>query len=107
MKRRISAGLLCLTVVAGAAWLGRSGWGQKQEPAGWREVAPGVFASPGWPKSYAVVDGDKALLIDAAHDFSGLKALGVTSVEQVLLTHHHRDSAAYAKTFLDQAVPVR
>ena len=41
-------------------------------------------------------DGDRALLIDPSGTAlqTTLAELGVTSVEQILFTHHHRDSTA-------------
>ena len=45
-----------------------------------------------------VRDGDKALLIDCGDGSvaEALPQLGITSVEQVLFTHHHRDQACGA-----------
>src|SRR5262245_46048294 len=76
-------------VVVVAVWL--AGRGQEAKPAAWTEVLPGVYRSPGSPVGYALVSGDKALLIDAPAPPDGLKARGVKTVETVLLTHHHRD----------------
>src|ERR1043166_2786131 len=58
----------------------------------WTEVSPNVLRSPGLPCSYALVDGNSALLIGAARgvNVDELK----TNVERVLVTHHHRDSVA-------------
>jgi glyoxylase-like metal-dependent hydrolase (beta-lactamase superfamily II) len=104
--RRLSV-LLCLTLLLVAAWLGGSGYGDKKPAGSWAEVSPGVLRSPGLPAGYALVDGDAALLIDAPQPADGLRGQGVTKVEAVLLTHHHRDSCAAAGTFLAAGVPVR
>ena len=64
MKTRSVGAVLCLGLVALAAWVaGRGDGGRK--PGGWAEVAPGVLRSPGLPAGYALVSGEKALLIDS------------------------------------------
>jgi glyoxylase-like metal-dependent hydrolase (beta-lactamase superfamily II) len=106
MKSRALLTLLCLGALAAAAWVaGRPG--ADARPAGWTEVAPGVLRSPGLPAGYALLAGDRALLIDAPCPPDGLKPHGVTKVEAVLLTHHHRDSAAHAGRYRAAGVPVR
>src|SRR5262249_44026793 len=94
-------------VLAGAAWLGNRTQGEKKAPGGWAEVAPGVLRSPGWPAGYALVAGDRALLLDAPDAGEGLKAHGVRQIDRALLTHHHRDSCAAAGALLAAGVPVR
>jgi glyoxylase-like metal-dependent hydrolase (beta-lactamase superfamily II) len=106
MRKAWLAGSLCLVVVALAAWFGRTGQGSKPAAA-WVEIQPGVLRTPGLPYGYALVDGGAALLIDAPHDASGLKALGIKNIDDVLLTHHHRDTCAAAERFLSDRVPVR
>src|SRR5947199_7446058 len=107
MKRRI-IGVFCLTlIILCALWAGRRDAGEKKAPAGWEQVAPGVLRSPGLPAGYALVSGERALLIDAPHGADGLAAHGVQAIDGVLLTHHHRDTAAAAGTFLTKRVPVR
>src|SRR5438876_12252796 len=95
--------VLCLAVVGGAAWLGSRSTGAKEKPA-WAEVTSGVLRSPGVPAGYALVSGDRALLIDAPRPADELKAQGVKKIEVVLLTHHHRDSCAAAAKFLADGV---
>ncbi len=56
---------------------------------------------------YALVSGGRALLIDAAALPDGLKGHGVKTVDAVWLTHHHRDSAAFAGRYLADGVAVR
>ncbi len=105
MRNHHLLGLLCLALVGAAAWVGR----KEDAPAAprWVEVAPGVLRSPGLPASYALVSGDTAMLIDAACNPDGLREHGVKKIETVLLTHHHRDSAAFASRYLADKVPVR
>src|SRR6266542_4109212 len=98
--------VLCLVVVAGAAWLANRSPGAKDRPA-WAEVAPGVLRSPGSPAGYALVSGDRALLIDAPCAADDLKAQGIKKIDGVLLTHHHRDSCAAAGKFLADRISVR
>ena len=108
MMKHFGTAVLCLGVVAAAAWIAGKGEEEKKKSAGdWVRVAPGVFRSPGLPAGYALVAGDRALLIDAPRGAEGLKAHGVKTVDAVLLTHHHRDSAAWAGRFLADRVSVR
>ncbi|MFO0879401.1 MAG: MBL fold metallo-hydrolase [Gemmataceae bacterium] len=88
MPRRLVL-LLCLTLVVGSAWL--AGQGGSKPDAGWQEVAPGVLRSPGLPAGYALIQGERALLIDAPGAVEALASRGVRQIDQVLLTHHHRD----------------
>jgi glyoxylase-like metal-dependent hydrolase (beta-lactamase superfamily II) len=70
-------------------------------------VLPGVYRSPGSPAGYALISGDKALLIDAPSAADGLKARGVKKIDVVLLTHHHRDGLAAIEGYLKDKVAVR
>lgn len=92
--------LLCLAVFGLAAYQGR----EADEKPAWKEVRPGVFRSPGDPASYALVADGKALLIDATAPPDSVPA---KSVEMVLLTHHHRDTAKYAAAFVAAGAKVR
>src|SRR5262245_1676111 len=100
---RVVIGLFCVAALGGARWLA----GAKGEPAKWDEVAPGVYRSPGLPAGFALVSGDRAVLIDAPAPPDGLKARGVKKIDLVLLTHHHRDGLAAVRHYLDARVPVR
>jgi glyoxylase-like metal-dependent hydrolase (beta-lactamase superfamily II) len=106
MIRRCLVALVGVGVVTAAAWVAGQGGGTRR-PGGWTEVAPGVLRSPGLPAGYALVSGERALLIDAPHGPDGLAAHGVKTIDAVLLTHHHRDTAAAAGAFLAKRVPVR
>ena len=103
MRYRVFIGMLCLFLVLAAAWMSRSGSGEKK--ANWQEVAPGIFRSASFPAGHALVDGDAALLIDAPTDAVELKA--VRKIEGVLLTHYHRDVCRGVPSFLKKGVNVR
>ena len=53
-------------------------------------VTPGVLRSPGPVAGYALISGDKALLVDAPTSTEGLAKHGVRTIDRVLLTHYHR-----------------
>src|SRR5262249_40507355 len=97
---KLLGGLCCVAVVATLAWLSSRSSGDGQPDRLWKEVAPGVLRSPGWPAGYALVSGEQALLIDAPGGVAELKAQGVRKIEGVLLTHHHRDTCAAAAGLL-------
>ena len=82
---------------------------KSQVPESWTRVAAGVYQSPGSPHAYALVDGASALVIGAARqaNLAGLRPHGVKSVESVLVTHHHRDTAAQVGHFLKSGIRVR
>ena len=73
----------------------------------WEKVTEGIYRTKKSPHSYAVIDREKALLIDATADWSLVEELGVRSVESVLLTHHHRDAVAFASEYRTRAIPIR
>jgi glyoxylase-like metal-dependent hydrolase (beta-lactamase superfamily II) len=106
MRRTIIA-VGCVGLVLAAAWLGMRGGEEPRPAAAWGEVAPGVWRSPGAPAGYALVADDAALLIDAPCAPDDLLKRGVKKIDAVLLTHHHRDSAALAAKFVADKVPVR
>lgn len=107
MRYRSAFALFCLLVVSLAAWVGVWGTGERPAAGGWTEAVPGVLRSPGMPAGYALIAGGHALLIDAPCATDGLKARGVTKIDAVLLTHHHRDTAAQSDRLLADGIPVR
>src|SRR4051812_4848164 len=107
MRGRILLGLLCVAGVVGVAYVAGGRGDQKPDPEGWTEVAPGVLRSPGMPYGYALVGDGKAPLIDAPCAPEGLKAYKVEKIDGVLLTHHHRDTAAFVAQHGKAGVPVR
>ncbi len=107
MTYRALSIVLCVGVFGAAVWIGAQKAEDVKAANDWKQVAPGVFRSPGMPAGYTVIAGDHALLIDAPVNADGLKKHGVRKIDGVLLTHHHRDTAAFAGHFLAQRVPVR
>jgi glyoxylase-like metal-dependent hydrolase (beta-lactamase superfamily II) len=107
MKPRLLAALASLALLSAVAFVIVRAGSEAKPADGWKEVAPGVLRSPGPPFGYALVDGDAALLIDAPCGPDGLTARGVKTIDAVLLTHHHRDTAAFAGRYLADKVPVR
>jgi glyoxylase-like metal-dependent hydrolase (beta-lactamase superfamily II) len=104
MKKWLALG--CLACIVVAARLGTGG-SPDNEAGAWVQVGPGVLRTAQAPFGYALVREGRALLVDAPQNDKGLAKLGVRQVEMVLLTHHHRDSCAAVKAFLDQGVKVR
>ncbi len=86
----LSTAFLCILAAVYAGFAHNAG----TQPPAWTVVAPGVLRSPGGVAGYALVDGDRALLIDAPVATDGLAAHGNRTVETVLLTHYHRDVCA-------------
>jgi glyoxylase-like metal-dependent hydrolase (beta-lactamase superfamily II) len=107
MNSRAIIALFCLIILGTAAWVSTRGEGESKPVPTWTQVVPGVWRSPGLPAGYALIAGDHGLLIDAPCAADGLKALGVQTIDAVLLTHHHRDTAAFAGRFLAQGISVR
>lgn len=104
MSRRILSTSLCVAAVGSAVW-----WGRGEAPAGltnWEAVRPGVYRTKQSPFGYAVVSGGKALLIDATVPPDAVKELPAVPAA-VLLTHHDRDTAAFAAAYRKAGVPVR
>jgi glyoxylase-like metal-dependent hydrolase (beta-lactamase superfamily II) len=106
MPARLALALLSAAAVATAAWFA-AGDTKPAGPPSWEQLEPGVFRTKASPHSYALVLGDKALLIDAAASPEAVAELGAKSVEVVLLTHHHRDTAAFASDYRKKGVAVR
>jgi glyoxylase-like metal-dependent hydrolase (beta-lactamase superfamily II) len=92
MRRRLLCIVLCISVLVLAGWLGRAN--QEKAKSGWTEIAPGVLRSPGPVAGYALLAGDKALLIDAPAESGDLAKHGVRGIDGVLLTHYHRSVCA-------------
>jgi glyoxylase-like metal-dependent hydrolase (beta-lactamase superfamily II) len=105
MRARLVLAVLCVITVAALAWFTTA------QPEGdlkhWTQVGKGVYRSKGAPYSYALVTDGRALLIDATVPPSAVAELGAKSIEAVLLTHHHRDTARFAGEYRKAKVPVR
>ena len=69
-------------------WAGRSD--------SWERISDSVWASMGDCRAYAVVRGDRALLIDTCLDLDlqTLSKIGVAKVDAILHTDYHRDLCA-------------
>src|SRR5205823_2162071 len=106
MNRRVVLGLGCLAVVAAVGWLSVA---RPDAPklTRWEEVGGGVYRTKTAPHGYAIVSAKRAVLIDATVPPDAVRELGVETVEAVVLTHHHRDAAAFAADYRKAAVPVR
>ncbi len=105
--RRTLLALGCVVLLLAAAWLGMRGGAAPKPAEVWTEVAPGVWRSPTTPAGYALISGENALLIDAPCAADDLAKHGVKKIDAVLLTHHHRDSAAFAAHFVAAKIAVR
>ncbi|MFO0824180.1 MAG: hypothetical protein U0792_13885 [Gemmataceae bacterium] len=105
MRSRISLALLSVLAVAAAAWFSAAEQ-KKEAPKSWDEIEKGIFRTKAAPYSFALVAGEKALLIDASASPPAVGELGVKDVE-VLLTHHHRDTAAFALEYRKKGWTVR
>lgn len=103
--RWLPAGI-CLASLIAAGWLGRAADGP-QAAVGWTETAPGILRTQQDPAGYALIAGNRALLIDVPYDPAGLRARGIEHIDGVLLTHHHRDACDAAAVLREQRVPVR
>jgi glyoxylase-like metal-dependent hydrolase (beta-lactamase superfamily II) len=105
MRVRTLLAVCCLVTVAALAWFTAA------EPKGalkqWEMLSDGVYRTKESPYSYALVSGERALLIDASVPPGVVKELGAKTIEAVLLTHHHRDTARYASEYRAAKVPVR
>ncbi len=104
MLRRIFLLLGCVVMVGFLAWLTVA---QGPKPVDWIQIHPGILRTTKPPFGYALVEKEKALLIDCPLPPETLKAHGVKEIELVLLTHHHRDSSAALGEYLKAKIPVR
>jgi glyoxylase-like metal-dependent hydrolase (beta-lactamase superfamily II) len=95
----------CVAVVTAIAWF--SSARPNAEPKSWDKLDEGIYRTKTAPHSYALVSGDKAILIDATAPPDTLAELGVKEVHAVYLTHHHRDTAACAAEYRKKGWRVR
>ena len=73
----------------------------------WEKVSEGIYRTKSTPHGYALIDRDKALLIDASVAWEIVEELGVKKIDIVLLTHHHRDAVPFAAEYRKKGVSVR
>ncbi len=102
MTQRVYLAFLSIACLTSAAW-----FGAQPATVDWREIAPGVFRSPGPVAGYALVDGDAALLIDAPLPLADVHLPGNPIIDAVVLTHPHRPVCRGVVSFLDAKIPVR
>jgi glyoxylase-like metal-dependent hydrolase (beta-lactamase superfamily II) len=83
--------------------------GQVEDSPAWTRVLPGVWRSAGLPCAYALVEGDRAIIIGAGRgaDLEMLRQQGASAIDFALLTHAHRDTAYRAQAWIDAGVAVR
>ena len=105
MRARIVLAVSCVITVAVIAWFTNAQ--PKADLKYWEKVADGLYRTKDGPYSYALVSGDRAVLIDATVPPDAVAELGVKTVESVFLTHHHRDTAAFASSYRAKKIPVR
>src|SRR5207244_2356652 len=105
IARSLPAALCCGCLVL-AAWFGRAA-DRQTHPIEWEEISPGVLRTRQLPAGYALVSDKHVLLIDVPHDPLGLRAKGIEAIDDILLTHHHRDTCAAASLLDKQRTRVR
>ncbi len=105
MRTRLLLAASCVVTVAVVAWFTTAQ--PKSDLKYWEKVGAGVYRAKDGPHSYALVSGERVLLVDAAVPPDAVSELGAKTVEAVLLTHHHRDTAAFAGEYRAKKVPVR
>jgi glyoxylase-like metal-dependent hydrolase (beta-lactamase superfamily II) len=96
----LSAASVCIFAAAYGGFAQNAG----PAPASWVTVTPGVLRSPGGVAGYALLDGERALLIDAPMPTDGLAAHGVRTIDAVLLTHYHREVCAALPALLKSTI---
>ncbi len=94
-------------ILAGCIGPGGSAFGAEGAKV-WTSVAADVYLFPDCANVYAVVEGDRACLIGFATGrvLDHLADIGVTSVDQVLVTHHHRDGLQGVRRAVRAGIPI-
>ena len=106
MTPRTLLAIACTAAVAGFAWIVSAG-SRNAALTAWDKVTDGIYVSKARPHSYAVLDRDRAIVIDATVPPEALNELGVKSIEAVMLTHHHRDAVPFAAEYRKKEIAVR
>jgi glyoxylase-like metal-dependent hydrolase (beta-lactamase superfamily II) len=85
-----------------------AGAAESSRPAEAKQLSEHLWVYQGPINVGVIRDGEKALLIDCGDGSvsSVLPDLGVTKVEQILFTHHHRDQACGVYRFVDQGAKI-
>src|SRR5262245_30557858 len=105
MRVRLILAVSCAITITAVAWFTSAE--PKAELKHWEKVGDGVYRTKASPFSYALLNGHTVLLNDATVPPGATEELGAQAIEAVLLTHHHRDTAAYAHEYRKAKVPVR
>ncbi len=106
MRFRALLAAVSISAIAVAAWFSAA----EPKPSDlktWEKLADGIYRTKEMPHTYALVSGEKALLIDASVSPDAVAELGVKTIDTVLLTHHHRDTAEFAAEYRKKGVAVR
>ncbi|MFB3902408.1 MAG: MBL fold metallo-hydrolase [Acidobacteriota bacterium] len=74
----------------------------------WTSVGPGVYLFRDCANVYAVVERDRACLIGFAggRALDHLAEIGVSKVDQILVTHHHRDGLQGIKRAVEAGIRI-
>ncbi|MBZ5561177.1 MAG: MBL fold metallo-hydrolase [Acidobacteriia bacterium] len=75
---------------------------------GLTQISPNLYVLPDTCNVYVLKDGDRALLIDfgSGHVLNLLAQIGVTKVEGILHTHHHRDQCQGDARAAAERIPI-
>lgn len=76
--------------------------------AGLTQISPNLYFLPDTCNVYVLKDGSRALLIDfgSGHVLKLLSAIGVTKVDAILHTHHHRDQCQGDRLAVEAGIPI-
>jgi glyoxylase-like metal-dependent hydrolase (beta-lactamase superfamily II) len=76
--------------------------------AGLTQLSPGLYFLPDTGNVYILKDGDRALLIDfgPGHVLKLLSEIGVTGIDGILHTHHHRDQCQGDQLAVSAGIPI-
>ncbi|MFB3924255.1 MAG: MBL fold metallo-hydrolase [Terriglobia bacterium] len=77
--------------------------------AGLSQLSPNLFLLRDTCNVYVLKDGDRALLIDfgSGHVLDLLGGIGVSTIEGILHTHHHRDQCQGDERAVRARIPIR
>jgi glyoxylase-like metal-dependent hydrolase (beta-lactamase superfamily II) len=106
MYQRTLLALACVSAIAALAWF-NSADPKTNALKNWDKIAADVYRTKTAPHTYAIIDKEKVLLVDATVAPDVIDELGAKSFEAVLLTHHHRDAVAFAAEYRRKGISVR
>src|SRR5579859_4378685 len=75
---------------------------------GLTQISPNLYVLRDSCNVYVLKDGNRALLVDfgSGHVLNLLSQIGVTRVDAILHTHHHRDQCQGDSRALSQRIPI-